>query len=168
MNISMYEACVPVFARMLRNLQRILAKGAAHAEANGVDPALLLASRLHADMYPLAKQVQIAADAAMDGAARLVQREPPRWEDTEQSFADLDGRLAATITWLEALDPAAFVGAEDRMVVRQARGQTFETPGMTYLLHHALPKFYFHVTTTYAILRHEGVDLRKGDYMGKI
>lgn len=164
----MYESCVPVFTRMLRNLLRILEKGAAHAEANGMDPALLLASRLHPDMYPLAKQVQIAADTAMAGAARLAGRDAPRREDTEKSFAELAARVARTIAWLEALDPAGFAGAEDRTVVRHARGQSFETPGMTYLLHHALPKFYFHVTTAYAILRHEGVALRKGDYMGKI
>ena len=92
----------------------------------------------------------------------------PRREDVEQSFPELAARVGDAIAWLEAIDPARFEGAEERTVVRQARGQEFAAPGIAYLLHHALPKFYFHVATAYAILRHEGAELRKGDYMGKI
>jgi hypothetical protein len=164
----MYEASVPVFARMLRQLLVILAKGEGHASRSGTDPSKLLASRLHAGMYPLLKQVQVAADAALRAGAALAQREPPRLEDTEQSFSELAARVNATVAWLESLDPALFEGAEDRIVHRHARGQALPSPGRAYLLHHALPKFYFHVTTAYAILRHEGVELRKGDFMGKI
>lgn len=167
MKISMYEACVPVFIRMLGNLAAILGKAAAHAEARRFDPAILLGSRLSPDMYPLSKQVRIAADAAMDGAARLAQREAPRREDTESTIPELVERVRRTIAFLETLEPGLFDGAEERTVTRRARGVSIATPGMPYLLNHALPKFYFHATTAYAILRHNGVELRKGDFLGK-
>ena len=168
MSLSIHEACVPVFARMLRNLARILEKAAAHAEPGKSDPAALLASRLHPDMYPLAQQVRIAVDAAVDGAARLAQAEPPPMGDGGETFAGLAARIGSAVAFLEALEPARFEGAEDRSVSWSARGATISVRGADYLLKHAMPKFYFHLTTAYAILRHEGVALRKGDYMGKV
>lgn len=167
MGISLYEASVPAFARMLGHLAGILAKGAAHAQARKIDPAVLLSSRLFPDMYPLARQVRIAADAAVDGAARLAQVEAPAFADAETTFAELDARLRSAIAFLGSLDPAKFEGAESRTVSWKARGEVVSVDGLRYHFNHALPKFYFHVTTAYAILRKDGVELRKGDFMGK-
>lgn len=168
MSLSIHEACVPVFARMLRNLAGILEKAAAHADAAKTDPAALLASRLHPDMYPLARQVQIAVDAAVDGGAHLAQVDPPALGDGAQTFASLVARIGSAAAFLEALEPARFDGAEERPVSWAVRGATISVRGADYLLKHAMPKFYFHLTTAYAILRHEGVALKKGDYMGKV
>lgn len=168
MSLSIHEACVPVFVRMLRNLAGILEKGAAHAAAAKADPAALLSGRLHPDMYPLAKQVRIAVDAAVDGAARLARVDPPALDDGGETFAALAARIGSALAFLEALEPARFEGAEDRTVGWTARGATISVRGADYLLKHAMPKFYFHLTTAYAILRHEGVALKKGDYMGKV
>lgn len=167
MTAPAYESSVPVFVRMLGQLARILEKGAAHAEARKIEPAVLLAARLYPDMYPLVKQVQIATDAAVDGAARLAQAQPPAFDETERSFPELLARIRRAIEFLEGLEPARFAGAEERVVSWTARGATISLKGMPYLLNHAMPKFYFHVTTAYAILRHNGVELRKGDFMGK-
>lgn len=167
MGLSMHAASVPVFARMLRQLAGILAKAAAHAGSAGIDPAALLAGRLAPDMYPLLKQVQVAADAAVDGAARLARAEPPAFADDERTFADLASRVGRAVAFIESLDPSRFEGSEDRPVSWQARGATIAVDGRAYLLNHAMPKFYFHLATAYAILRREGVPLRKGDYMGK-
>jgi hypothetical protein len=167
MKDPLYETSVPVFVRMLGQLARIVEKGAAHAEANEIDPAVLLSSRLHPDMYPLLKQVQIATDAAVDGAARLAQVEPPAFDDAESSFAELLERIRRAIAFLQSLEPARFAGADERVVSWTARGDTISVKGAAYLLNHVVPKFYFHVTTVYAILRHDGVQLRKGDFMGK-
>ena len=167
MGISLHEASVPVFARMLRQLARIVGKAAAHAEAQDLDPDVLLASRLHPDMYPLLQQVQIACDAAVDGGARLAQAEAPAFAGDERDFPALAARIDRSIAFLESLDSARFEGAEDRVVSWSARGATISVGGKAYLLNHAMPKFYFHLTTAYAILRHDGVPLRKGDFMGK-
>jgi hypothetical protein len=167
MGVSIHEASVPVFVRMLGNLRGILQKAQAHAEACKVDPAVLLGSRLFPDMYPLARQVVIAADAAADAGASLAQVPLPAWTNDEASFAGLEARLRATIAFLESLDPARFGGAEERPVSWTARGATVTVKGAAYLLNHAMPKFYFHLTTAYAILRKDGVALKKGDFMGK-
>jgi hypothetical protein len=167
MSLSIHEACVPVFVRMLRNLARILEKAATHADSGKADPAALLASRLHPDMYPLAQQARIAIDAAVGGAASLAQVEPPAFAEAEDSFAALQDRIRRAIAFLVALDPSRFEGAEGRAVSWSHRGTAISVGGAQYLLNHAMPKFYFHVTTAYAILRHEGVPLKKGDYMGK-
>jgi hypothetical protein len=168
MSLTIHQATIPVFVRMLGQLSRILAKGAAHAEAMEIEPAVLLESRLHADMYPLLKQAQIATDAAVDAAARLAQVDPPAFADDERSFAELEARIRRVVAFLESIDPARFEGAGERTVSWTARGTTISVKGATYLLDHAMPKFYFHVTTAYAILRHDGVPLRKGDFMGKV
>jgi hypothetical protein len=167
MSLSMHEACVPVFARMLRNLARILERAAAHAEAGKAGPGALLASRLAPDMYPLAEQARIAVDAAVDGAARLARVEPPAFAEAEESFPALQARIQVALAFLQALEPSRFEGARDRAVGWSSRGATISVSGAQYLLNHAMPKFYFHLATAYAILRHQGVALKKGDFMGK-
>jgi uncharacterized protein len=167
MNISMYQASVPVFIRMLDNLAAILEKAAAHAEARKIDPAVLVASRLYPDMFPLVKQVQIASDAAKGGAARLAQMEPPAYEDNEATLADLAARLRRTVDYLRTIKAEQVDGSEDRTVTWKTRTATKEMQGLPYLLNHVLPNLYFHVTTAYAILRHNGVEIGKGDYLGR-
>lgn len=166
MNISMYQASVPTFVRMLNNLAAILEKAAAHAEARKIDPAVLVNSRLFPDMLPLTKQVQIASDGAKGGAARLAGMEPPKFEDTETTFAELIARIRKTIAYLDTLKAGQIDGSEDRTVTLQMRGKAVTFQGMPYLLNHVLPNFYFHVTTAYDILRHSGVELGKQDFLG--
>ncbi len=168
MAISLYDMAVPTGIRMLGQLARVLEKAAAHAEAKGIDAAVLLAGRLAPDMYALAKQVQVASDAAMDAGASLLGVQAPRHEDVERTVPELVARLRRAILFLESLPPAAFEGAEDREVHWRARGGTFATPALPYLRDHALPKLYFHVAMAYAILRHDGVPLGKGDFLGKV
>jgi hypothetical protein len=166
MTISMYQASVPVFIRMLNNLAAILEKAAAHCEARKIAPAVLLDYRLYPDMFAFAKQVQVACDHASNGAARLAGREAPRLENSEQTFAELGARVRNTIAYLETLSPAQIDGSEAREVVVR-RGETVNTyAGLDYLLNRTLPNFYFHVTTAYDILRHNGVELGKRDYLG--
>jgi uncharacterized protein len=166
MKISMYQASVPVFVRMLTNLSAVLDKGAAHAEARKIDPAVLINARLYPDMLPLAKQVQIASDNAKGAAARLAGQEPPKYEDTETTFADLKARIQKTISFLNALKPEQIDGSDEKTVTLQLRGNPVQFTGLAYLMNHATPNFYFHVTTAYDILRHNGVDLGKADYLG--
>ena len=166
MKISMYEASVPPFVHALENLAAILEKAAVHCEAKKVDPAVLMNSRLYPDMFPLVKQVQIAADAAKGGSGRLAQVEPPAFEDNEASFADLVARLRKTVDFLRTLKPAQFDGAEDRTCTWKTRKGEKSMQGMPYLLGHVLPNLYFHATTAYAILRHNGVEIGKGDFLG--
>jgi uncharacterized protein len=167
MKISMYQASVPVFIRMLENLAAILDKAAAHAQARKIDPAVLVQGRLFPDMFPLSKQVQVASDAAKGGAARLAGMEPPAFEDNETTFAELVARLRKTVDFLRTLKPEQFEGAEDRTVTWKTRAGEKSMQGMPYLLNHVQPNLYFHVTTAYAILRHNGVEVGKGDFLGK-
>jgi hypothetical protein len=167
MTISMYQASVPTFIRMLDNLAAILEKAAAHAEAKKIDPAVLVGSRLYPDMFPLVKQVQIATDAAKGGAARLAGTEPPAFEDNESSFPELVARVRKTVDYLKTLKPGQIDGSEDRTVTWKTRTATKTMQGMPYLLSHVLPNLYFHITTTYAILRHNGVEIGKGDFLGR-
>ncbi|MEO8627051.1 MAG: DUF1993 domain-containing protein [Betaproteobacteria bacterium] len=167
MKISMYQASVPVFVRVLTNLAAILEKAAAHAEAKKIDPAVLLNTRLYPDMFQLLRQVQIASDSAKGGAARLAQTEAPAFEDNEISFADLGGRLRKTVAYLESLKPEQIDGSEDRTVSWQTRTSTKTMQGMPYLLNHVMPNLYFHATTAYDILRQCGVELGKQDFLGR-
>jgi len=167
MNISMYEACVPPFSRMLGNLAAVLEKGAEHAEARKIDPAVLVAGRLSPDMFPLAKQVQVASDTAKGGASRLAQVEPPKYEDDETTLAELAARLRRTAEYLGTLRPEQFLGAEDRMVTWNTRAGSRSMQGLAYLLNHVTPNFYFHVTTAYDILRRDGVPIGKQDFLGR-
>ena len=166
MNPLMYDASVSVFNRTLGALSAILDKAAAHAGARGFDVAVLLSDRLAPDMFTLTRQVQIACDTAKGAAARLAGLEVPRHEDTETTVAELKARIAKTLAFVNGIPAAAFVGSEDRNVVLQMRKQAVEFVGRTYLFEHALPNLFFHVTTAYAILRHNGVDIGKGDYLG--
>ena len=167
MPISMYQASIPTFIRALTNLADILQKGADHCEAKKIDPAVLVNGRLFPDMFALAKQVQIASDAAKGGAARLAQVQPPAYEDSETTFAQLIERARKTIAYLETLKAEQIDGSEDRTVTWQTRTATKSMQGQPYLLNHLLPNIFFHVTTTYNILRHNGVELGKQDFLGK-
>lgn len=165
--LSMYQASVPVFLRALRNLRHVLEKGEAHARGRGEDPAALLQARLYEDMLPLVRQVQIATDTAKFGAARLAGVESPRFEDVETTFDELYARLDAIADYLRTFDEAALQGSETRAVTLSTRTRgDLHFDGRGYLLGHALPNLFFHVTTAYAILRHHGVPLGKLDYLG--
>lgn len=166
MKVSMYELAVPTLSRALDNLAGVLQKAAAHAEAKKIDPAVLLASRLYPDMFPLSKQVQIAADAAKGGASRLAQVEPPVFEDNETTFSELAERCRKTVAYLKTIDAAKFEGSEDRTVTWKTRKGEKSMQGMPYLLMHVMPNLFFHATTAYDILRHNGVELGKGDFLG--
>ena len=167
MTISMYQATVPVMQRALANLIAILEKGAAHAEAKKIDPAVLVASRLYPDMFPLSKQVQVASDISKGGAARLAQVEPPAFEDNETTFAELIERLRKTIAFLGTLKAQQIDGSEERTVTWQTRTATKSMQGQPYLLNHVLPNVFFHVATAYDILRHNGVEIGKQDFLGR-
>ena len=166
MNISMYQASAPRFANILTNLSAILDKAQAHAETRKIDPAVLLGCRLFPDMFPLTRQVQIASDTAKGAVARLAGADIPKYEDTEQTFAELKARIAKTIEFVRSFKSAQLDGSEEREIVLKLGGREVRFTGMQYLLGHATPNFYFHVTTAYDILRHNGVELGKRDYIG--
>jgi hypothetical protein len=166
MAISMYRISVPVFTRMLTNLVGILQKAEAHCEERKIDPAVLINDRLYPDMYPFSKQVQIAADAAKNGAAYLAGAEPPQFDNAEQTFAELVERVQNTIDFVSRFGPEQIDGTEDKEVVLKRGETTLTYRGEEYLLNRVLPNFYFHITTAYAILRHNGVELGKKDYIG--
>jgi len=162
--LSMYQVSIPVFLRALQNLRHVLEKGEVHARERDEDPALLLQARLYDDMLPLVRQVQIATDTAKFGAARLAGVESPRFEDVETTFAELYARLYAVADYLRTFDEAALQGSETRAVTvsTRTRGE-LNFDGRGYLFGLALPNLFFHVTTAYAILRHNGVPLGKLD-----
>jgi len=162
----MYQASAPRFARILRNLSAILAKAQAHVEAKKLDAAALTGCRLFPDMFPLTRQVQIACDQAKGAVARLAGMEPPKHEDTEQSFADLQARVAKTLDFVESLKASQIDGSESREVVLKQRTGELRLKGLDYLFSHAYPNFYFHVTTAYNLLRHNGVEIGKKDFVG--
>jgi hypothetical protein len=166
MTISMYQASVPVFVHALNNLAHILEKGAAHAEAKKIDGGVLPNLRLFADMFPLARQVQIASDSARGGAARLAGLEMPSYEDNEKTIPDLIARVRKTVAYLETLTPAQIDGSEDKTINWTTRSGTKSMQGLPYLHRHVIPNLFFHITTTYNILRHNGVELGKKDFLG--
>jgi len=166
MSFSIYTASAPVFGRILSNLSAILDKAEAHCTARKIAPEALLQFRLYPDMFPLVRQVQIATDMSKGAAARLAGVEVPSYADTETTFEDLRARLAKTNDFIKSLKPEQFDGAEDRTITIKTGGQERSFSGSDYLLHFVLPNFYFHATTTYAILRHCGVELGKKDYVG--
>ncbi|MCY1526281.1 hypothetical protein D9M68_612900 [compost metagenome] len=168
MSLTMYEASIPVLARMLDNLSNILKKAEANAQARGIEPNVFIESRLAPDMYPLVRQVQIASDMAKGCAARLAGVEVPSWADTETSFEELQARIAKTQEFIKGVDVAQLEGSESRTVVLKMRSGEISFSGRDYLLHFALPNFYFHVTAAYAILRHNGVDVGKMDFLGGV
>ena len=163
----MYDACVPPGIRMMNSLAAILEKAAAHAEAKKIDPAVLVNARLYPDMFPLVRQVQIASDSAKGGAARLAGVEPPPYEDNEKTLPELIVRAKKTVAFLETLKPAQFEGSEDRTINWKTRTTERSMLGEPYLVHQVLPNIYFHVTTAYNILRHNGIELGKPDFLGR-
>jgi hypothetical protein len=166
MTISMYQALVPPIIRALNNLMAILEKGAAHAEARKIEPSILITSRLYPDMLPLVRQVQIASDIARRGAARLAELEAPQIEDTETTFPELIARLQKTVAYLETLTPEQIDGTEEKSISLPIGKETMNFEGLPYVLYFILPNVYFHVTTTYNILRHCGVEIGKRDFLG--
>lgn len=166
MAISMYTASVPIYLTMLGNLSKWLGKALVHAEARKFDPDTLLTARLAPDMLALGKQIQIACDSAKFGVARLAGGEAPKFDDTETTIAELQARIAATIAYLRSVPAAQVDGTEDKPVSVPVRGRDpLQFTGEQYLQHFALPNFFFHVTTAYALLRHNGVALGKVDYL---
>ena len=168
MDNLMYTLSAPVFVRMLRNLETVLDKGAAYATARKIDPAVLVNARLFPDMFPLSAQVRIAGDFAKGAVARLTGNEPPKYEDNEATFDDLKARIAKTIAYVESFGPEQFADAATRTVTMKMRGEDKSFDGTTYLANIVLPNFYFHITTAYDILRHNGVELGKRDFIGPV
>jgi hypothetical protein len=161
----MYAASVPVFTRQLKALDAILDKGAAYAEARKFDPLNLTGARLAPDMFPLARQIQLASDHAKGAGARLAGIPVPSFEDNEKSFPELKARIAKTLAFLGALEAGQIDGSEERAITLKAGPREFSFKGQDYLLNFALPNFYFHITMAYAILRHNGVDVGKLDFL---
>lgn len=168
MALSMYEASVPVFTRGLNQLAEILNKAAAHAQAENIDPAMLVNARLHPDMFPLPRQVQIATDHARGASARLAGMERPAYPDTETTFDELQLRIANTLAYLATFKPEQIDGSEKRVITVPIRGDDVNFEGRPYLLGFAMPNFYFHTVTVYAILRNAGVDIGKADFIGSL
>jgi len=156
---------VPRLANMLRNLSAILDKAQAHAEARKIDPLVLTNARLYPDMLPLKRQVHIACDTAKYSVARLAGVEAPKHEDVEETFVDLKARIAKTLDFIQTFKPAQIDGSEEKAIHLKLGQREVDFKGMQYLLGHALPNFYFHVVTAYDILRHNGVELGKRDYL---
>ena len=166
MSISMYQASVPRFVNILGNLSNILDKAQAHVDAKKLDPATLTTYRLFPDMLPMTKQIQIACDTAKGVVARLAGVEIPVYEDNEKTLVDLKARVAKTIAFIQTLTPGQIDGTEDKEIVIKRGDKETRYRGMQFLLGHALPNFYFHVTTAYNILRHNGIEIGKRDYLG--
>ena len=166
MTISMHEASAPRFINMLKNLSAILDKAQAYAEAKKIAPTVLPAARLFPDMFPLSRQVQIACDHAKGAVARLAGIENPKFEDSEQTLEELKTRIAQTIAFVSSVPAVKINGSEDKEVAFTAGGRDLKFTGMQYLLGYAQPNFYFHLVTAYDILRHNGVDIGKRDYIG--
>ncbi|MDD5272620.1 MAG: DUF1993 domain-containing protein [Methylovulum sp.] len=166
MSITLYQASIPVFIRMLGNLSAILDKAVAHAQAQQLDPSVLVNARLAPDMYPLSRQIQIATDMAKGCAARLAGLDVPAYEDNEANFAQLQERIAKTVAFLQTVSADQVDGQEDKAITVRTPSRELHFVGLPYLLDFVLPNFYFHVTTAYAILRHNGVALGKPDFVG--
>lgn len=167
MTISMYQASVPVFVRMLNNLAVILEKAVAHAAAKKIDQTVFVNARLAPDMFNFAKQIHIAGDMAKGCVARLAGVEPPRYEDNEVTLDDLIARIRKTVDYIQTFKPEQIDRTEERQIVLPMRSGPLEFKGLPYLLNWVNPNFFFHVTTAYDILRHNGVDVGKMDYLGK-
>ena len=167
MSLSMHQASIPVLVQILGALSGVLDKGQSHAAGRKIDPAVLLGLRLAPDMLPLTRQVHLATDFAKNIAARLAGVDAPKSEDNETTFEGLRARIAKTIAYVEGFKPAQIDGAEAREIVLTMRGEQVKLTGQRYLLHFALPNFFFHAATAYDILRNAGVEVGKRDFMGK-
>lgn len=166
MTFSMYEASVPVFKQILTSLSAILEKAEAHAAEKKIEPAALLQARLYPDMFPLLRQVQVACDFAKGASARLGGVDVPRYDDTEQSFAELRSRIATTLSFIDSVPRDGLEASADRDITTGSGEKAKHFKGQVYLMHYALPHFYFHATTAYAILRHNGIEVGKKDFIG--
>ncbi len=166
MTFSMYDASVPVFKQILTSLSAILDKAEAHAAEKKIEPNALLQARLYPDMFPLARQVQVACDFAKGASARLAGVDVPRYDDTAQSFADLKERIATVIGFMDGLPQDGIEASAQRDISTSSGANAKQFKGQVYLVHYALPHFYFHATTAYAILRHNGVEVGKKDFIG--
>ncbi len=168
MSVSLYEVSVPIFTLSLNNLAAILDKAAAHAEAKKVGPNVLPSARLIADMLPLSAQIQIACDTAKGAVARLAGVEAPKYEDTEATIAELKARVDKTLAFIKSVKPEQFANAETREIVLQLPQTSLKFTGLNYLTNFVLPNFFFHMTMAYALLRKNGVELGKRDFLGPI
>jgi hypothetical protein len=169
LTLSLRTVAIDSFVGMLGDLSNVLGKGAEHAKAKKFDEAVLVGARLAPDMYSLAQQVQTACDSAKNGTARIIGKEPPRHQDNEKTIDELKARIAKTVDYLKGLPIGAFEGASDRKIVQDLQnGLELEMTGAQYLQDWALPNFYFHVVTAYDILRHNGVEVGKRDFMGHV
>jgi uncharacterized protein len=168
MPLSMHQAAAPVFVQVLGALSKVLDKAEAHAAGRKIDPAVLIAARLAPDMFPLSKQVQLTCDFAKGAMARLAGSEVPSWPDTEKTFEDLRGRIRRAIEYVESFKPAQLDGSDEREVKLTMAGTPVTLKGQPYLLRFVLPNFLFHATAAYAILRHNGVELGKRDFIGQV
>jgi uncharacterized protein len=164
----MYQASAPRFVNTLKSLSALLDKGQAHAEARKIDPLVLTAARLYPDMFAFARQIQTACDTAKGAMARLAGVDNPKHEDTEQTFAELKARVEKTIAFIETFKPAQIDGTEEKALTIKLGPREVQWKGMQYLLGFALPNFYFHAATAYDILRHNGVELAKRDFIGNV
>lgn len=167
MTISLYTASVPALIHSLKALAAVLDKAEAHATALRIDPNALLHARLYPDMFHMMRQVQIACDMAKGASCRLAQMEVPSHPDTESSFQELQARIQKVVDLLMSIPASAIDGGEDRTIVIKVAGQEMSFKGSDYLIRWVFPNFYFHVTAAYALLRHNGVPLGKGDYLGR-
>jgi len=165
-SLNLYDVSIPVFIQMLNNLSTLLDKGAEFAAKKEFDPVVLVNARLAPDMFPLSRQIQIATDAAKGVAARLTETENPKFDDVETTIPELKARIAKTIDYLSTFKREQFEGAEKREVVIKTRLRELKFDGQTYVLHYALANFYFHLVTAYDILRHNGVEIGKPDFLG--
>ena len=169
MKISVHALSADVFAHSLSNLAVLLEKGAAHAAARKFDPSVLVMARLAPDMFPLARQVQIACDLAKNSVARLAGLEPPKFEDTEKTLDELRSRIARTVDYIKGVPASAFEGAEERDIkVPAGPERILEFKGLTFLQRWAIPNVFFHITAAYSILRHNGVEIGKRDFLGAV
>ena len=167
MAISMYQVSAPRFANTLNNLSAILDKAQAHYEAKKYDASTLMSYRLFPDMFPFARQVQVACDTAKGAVARLAGVEIPKHEDTEQTLPELRARIDKTVAFIDGFKPAQLDGTEEKEIVMKMRAGEVKFAGLQYLMGFAYPNFYFHLTTAYNILRHNGVEIGKRDFLGK-
>ncbi len=167
MAFTTYDASVPAFRQILKSLSRLLDKAEAHAAEKGVDVSTLLSARLAPDMFDFTRQLQIATDHAKGAAGRLAGVDIPKFEDNEKTVADLKARIQKTLDFIASVQPEQFAGAEDKEIKLVFPWATYDFTGRSYLMHYALPNFYFHATTAYDILRREGLAIGKMDFLGK-
>jgi uncharacterized protein len=168
MSVSMYDVSIPIFTLSLNNLAAILDKAASHAETKKVDPKALPAARLIIDMLPLSAQIQIACDTAKGAAARLAGIEAPKHEDTEATLDELKARIAKTLDFIKSVKPEQLKESETREIILKFPQNTLKFNGINYLTNFVLPNFFFHMTMAYALLRKNGVELGKRDFLGPI